>query len=75
MAKKRNIRREDVRTEADKIAFSRQQYDLWQAVGDMPDEILDFEKFPPETEPWHSPEYWIMVAKAEREKRRLLYGK
>jgi hypothetical protein len=76
MAKnKRDIKREDVVTEADKIAYSRMMYERWQSVGELPSEILDCDMFPLETEPWHSGEYWITAAKAEREKRRLLYGK
>ena len=78
MRKNRNpeLRREDCNTEEQKIAYSRMMYERWESdVGEMPSAILDFEMFPLEREPWHSPEYWIMRAKAEREKRRLLSGK
>jgi hypothetical protein len=75
--RKPDIRREDVKTEADKIAYSRMIYDRWQSIGpnEPPDAVLDWQRFPMETEDWHSGEYWIMRAKAEREKQRLLRGK
>ena len=72
MRKRKPIRREDCHTEQQKLAYSRQQYDLRQSIGELPSEILDMEKFPLETEPWHSGEHWIAVARAEREQRRLL---
>ena len=80
MAKKHkpDIRREDVRTEADKIAYSRMMYERWESIpyDAPPSYIIDnAHLFPLETEPWHSSEYWIMRAKAERERRRLLNGK
>jgi hypothetical protein len=74
--RKKLIKCEDCHTDAQKLAYSRQQYDLYAAIGHgKPSDILDLEKFPMETEDWHNPEYWIMRAKAEREKRRLLRGK
>jgi hypothetical protein len=74
----KDIRREDVRTEADKIAYSRMMYDRWESISDNapPSYIIDnAHLFPLETEPWHSGEYWILRAKAAREKQRLLRGK
>ena len=72
MGKQKPIRREDCHTEQQKLAYSRQQYDLRQSMGELPSQILNLEKFPLETATWHSGEYWIAVARAEREKRRLL---
>ena len=72
--RKPDIRREDVKTEADKIAYSRMMYDRWESIPDdaLPSYIIDnAHLFPLESEPWHSPEYWIMVAKADAEKERL----
>jgi hypothetical protein len=73
MRKQKPIRREDCRTEAQKLAYSRQQYERRESMGELPSGILDLEKFPLETEPWHSGEYWIAVARAGREKRPLLH--
>jgi hypothetical protein len=72
-----DIKLEDVRAEADKLRYSEMMYRRWEEIGpnEPPDAILDLERFPIETEPWHSPEYWIAAARAEREKRRLLHGK
>ena len=60
--RKPDIRREDVRTEADKIAYSRMMYDRWESIpyDAPPSYVIDNAYlFPLETEPWHSPEYWI----------------
>ena len=74
--KPKDIRREDCVTDAQKLAYSKQQYYLYKSLaGGLPSEIMDLDRFPMETEPWHSPEYWIAVAKAAREKQRLLRGK
>lgn len=74
--RKKLIKREDCHTDAQKLAYSRQQYDLYAAIGyGKPSDILDLEKFPMETEDWHQPEYWIMRKKADRERQRLLRGK
>ena len=70
--RKPDIRREDCHTEEQKLAYSRQQYDRWQTVGyGKPSEMVDPERFPLESEPWHGPEYWIAMAKSERERKRL----
>jgi hypothetical protein len=76
MAKnKRDIKREDVVTEADKIAYSRMMYDRWESIPDdaLPSYIIDnAHLFPLESEPWHSPEYWIAAARAQEQKERAL---
>ena len=78
MAKRKpDIRREDVKTEADKIAYSRQMYERWESIPDNapPSYIIDnAHLFPLETEPWHSSEYWIAAARAEEQKQRALRG-
>jgi hypothetical protein len=74
-----DIRLEDVKTEADKLKYSQMIYRRHQEIGwdEPPDAILDLERFPMEdpARPWMHPEYWIMVGRAEREKKRLLRGK
>lgn len=74
----KDIRREDVKTEADKIAYSRMMYERWESIPDNapPSYIIDnAHLFPLESEPWHSAWYHIEVARAQREKQRLLRGK
>jgi hypothetical protein len=73
--RKPDIRREDVKTEADKIAYSRMMYDRWESIpyDAPPSYIIDnAHLFPLETEPWHSGEYWIAAARAEEQKQRAL---
>jgi hypothetical protein len=78
MAKKRkprdDIRREDCHTEQQRLEYSEMMYRRWQSIPHdaPPSVLLDFERFPTPTEDWHHPEYHIMVAKAERERMRLL---
>ena len=71
--RKPDIRREDVKTEADKIAYSRMMYERWESTPDNapPSYIIDnAHLFPLKSEPWHSPEYWITVARTEEQKQR-----
>jgi hypothetical protein len=72
-----DLKPEDCTTPELKLEYSRMMYERYQSIGENepPSVLLDFDRFPPETEEWMSPEYWIAVARAEREKRRLLYGK
>lgn len=73
MAKRKpELRREDCITHEQKLAYSRQMYERWLAIGENepPSVLLDFKRFPPETEDWHHPEYFIAWANAERQKRK-----
>jgi hypothetical protein len=73
--RKPDIRREDVRTEADKIAYSRMMYDRWESIpyDAPPSYIIDnAHLFPLESEPWHSGAYWIAAARAQEQRERAL---
>ena len=53
MAKRKpELRREDCITHEQKLAYSRQMYERWLAIGENepPSVLLDFKRFPPETE-------------------------
>ena len=71
MAKKRKeLTREECTTEALRREYSRQQYEKHQALSEL--ESLDLITHFPllESEPWHSPEYWITAARADEERQR-----
>jgi hypothetical protein len=72
-----DIKLSDFKTHEDKLRYSEMMYRRWQELGpnEPPDAILDLERLPEQTAEWQHPEWWTMVAKAEREKRRLLSGK
>jgi hypothetical protein len=72
-----DIRLEDVKTHEDQLRYSRMMRRRWEEIGpnEPPEVLMDLERFPEPTAEWQHPEWWIMVTKAAREKRRLLSGK
>jgi hypothetical protein len=67
MAKRKELRKEDVVTYADKLRYSRQQ---WQK--EQEDPFRCFFEFPPiETEEWQCGHWWINQALLQRERRKL----
>ena len=72
-----DIELSDVRTPEDKVRYSEMMYHRYNDIGhdEPPSVLLDFQRFPPETEDWMSAEYWIAHAKAERERLKSLRGK
>ena len=69
---KPDIKLSDVVTETDKIAYSKQMYRRWEEATEkgIPSAFMEIPLEDP-LRPWTGPEYWIAMAKAERERKRL----
>ena len=70
MAKRKELRKEDVRTYRQQLEFSRQ---VWQREQEMlaswDPAIFDFVV---ETEPWESAHFWLNEAQRQRAERKML---
>jgi hypothetical protein len=67
--RKKLLRREDVKTLADKLRYSQQQRELWEHASIS--DYNDFSKLPPIEHEWEHPEFFSAWADAERKKRKL----
>jgi hypothetical protein len=72
--KQKELKRSDVKTLADKIAYSRMMYERHLAAAEEgnPLSMMDLERFPIEVYEWEHPEWWIGIARTEQEKRKWL---